>query len=85
MQRFIIKRINKTPNTKVKEVVKKNNNIEEKTDNMNMSENIAQAQEMAETLNATVVKRVKKEKGLMEKATTDKVVLMEDNRQVLND
>lgn len=85
MQRFIIKRINKTPNTKVKEVVKKNNNIEEKTDNMNMSENIAQAQEMAETLNATVVKRVKKEKGLMEKTTTDKVVLMEDNRQVLND
>ena len=84
MQRFIIKRINKTPNTKVKEVVK-NNNVEEKVENMNMSENIAQAQEMAETLNTTVVRRVKKEKGLMEKATTDKVVLMEDNRQVLND
>ena len=37
------------------------------------------------TNNNTVVKRVKSEKGLIEKteATKDKVILVEDNRQII--
>ena len=65
MQRFIIKRINKTPNTKVKEVVKKNNNIEEKTDNMNMSENIPYI-----TTSSTLVSREENIKGIFPIGTT---------------
>lgn len=85
MQRFIIKRIDKTPRNNKNMV---DNNIKEMEDNdMNIMENIAQAEELTNKMvnEPQVIKRVKKDKGLMEKTISDKVVLMEDNRQVLND
>lgn len=63
------------------------NNIEQKNNkDIMMPEQIMQAQELVDNMvQEPKVKRVKKEKGLMEKVTTDKVVIMEDNRQILND
>ena len=85
MQRFIVKRIDKTHRNNKTMV---DNNIKEMENNdMNIMENIAQAEELTNKMvnEPQVIKRVKKDKGLMEKTISDKVVLMEDNRQVLND
>ena len=70
----------------VKEDVIKNNIEEKNNEDMIIPEQISQAQELVNNMTQEPkIKKVKKDKGLMEKVATEKVVIMEDNRQVLND
>ena len=60
---------------------------EEKVTTMNTEEKIMA---VSEILNGTEeqkkpVKRIKKEKGLIERTETSKIILNEDNKQLLND
>ena len=98
VKRFILKRINRTPfkinevgnNIVIDEIKDKpkngNNKTEKKDDDMVTMEQINKAQEIASMINDenVVIKRVKKDKGLMEKTNSEKVVIVEDNRQILN-
>jgi hypothetical protein len=47
-------------------------------------EQIAAAEETVEMM-APEVKRLKKDRGLIERTESSKIILTEDNRQVLND
>lgn len=84
MARFIIKRINSMKPQKRNEVVVENNNINEQV--MTTSEKIAMAQNVlnGEEVSAPV-KRVKKDKGLIERTESSKTILTEDNKELLND
>ncbi len=85
MGRFIIKHINNMkpqfPNTgkKVEE-----NNIKENKNVMTTDEKIAMAQ-AALSSGSAPVKRVKKDKGLIERTESSKTILTEDNKELLND
>lgn len=85
MGRFILKHIyNFTPQKSVS--VKDKNNIDENKSVMTTDEKIALAQEVLD--NKTVshpVKRVKKDKGLIERTESSKTILTEDNKELLND
>lgn len=72
------------PLKKVKET--KKNNVEKNNDNMT-AEEIARMEKLAQEINNTPkqVKVVKKDRGLIERTESSKIVLTEDNRQVLND
>ena len=66
-----------------KNVTKKNNS---KKLNEEMDERINKAEEIMNNMKAANhVKVVKKDKGLIERTESSKIVLTEDNRQVLND
>lgn len=54
------------------------------TSDMNEMEKLATAEEVMATM-APEVKVVKKERGLIERTESSKIILTEDNRQVLND
>lgn len=61
------------------------NNEKEKIDEA-MDEKINKAEEIMNNMKAANhVKVVKKDKGLIERTESSKIVLTEDNRQVLND
>lgn len=63
----------------------KANNEKEKIDEA-MDEKINKAEEIMNNMKAANhVKVVKKDKGLIERTESSKIVLTEDNRQVLND
>lgn len=63
----------------------KANNKKEKTEKA-MDEKINRAEEIMNNMKAANhVKVVKKDKGLIERTESSKIVLTEDNRQVLND
>lgn len=81
MGRFIIKHINNMkPQKKVE------NNIQENKQVMTTSEKIAMAQSvLSGTDVASPVKRVKKDKGLIERTESSKTILTEDNKELLND
>ena len=85
MGRFIIKHINNMkpqfPSTGKKA---KENNIEENKNVMTTSEKIAMAQAVLGD-QAAPVKRVKKDKGLIERTESSKTILTEDNKELLND
>ena len=83
MARFIIKHTNSiTP--QLPEVAK--NNIEENKSVMTTDEKIAMAQSVLSGANmAAPVKRVKKDKGLIERTESSKTILTEDNKELLND
>ena len=88
MKRFIIKK-----NLSKKPLIKKHNemvietHVEKNINEMDTQEKIMMANailnqtDMAETK----VKRVRKEKGLIEKTESSKIILTEDNRELLND
>lgn len=64
-------------------IAKKNNS---KKLNENMDERVNKAEEIMNNMKAANhVKVVKKDKGLIERTESSKIVLTEDNRQVLND
>lgn len=65
------------------DVVKKNKRV--KKENNMMSEQIERAEYLAQNLNNNSVKVVKKDRGLIERTESSKIILTEDNRQVLND
>lgn len=66
-------------------VVDKTNNNQKKNEET-MDEKINKAEEIMNNMKAANhVKVVKKDKGLIERTESSKIVLTEDNRQVLND
>lgn len=69
-----------------KTTAKKKKNKETKTDEDMNIEQMNQIEALAQAVNAPrEVKVVKKDKGLIERTESSKIVLTEDNRQVLND
>lgn len=62
----------------------KNNKKRKKNNEMNTSEKIATAEAVLDAM-APEVKVVKKDRGLIERTESSKIILTEDNRQVLND
>lgn len=69
----------------VRSGLRKNKNKEKKDkDEMITKEDIERMEGIADELKPEV-KRVKKDKGLIERTESSKIVLTEDNRQVLND
>ena len=85
MGRFIIKHINSMkPQMPLNKGNKRdeNNTIENKQV-MTTSEKIAMAQEVLD--GKPQVKRVKKDKGLIERTESSKTILTEDNKELLND
>ena len=89
MGRFIIKHIdNRKPQVKsCFTVVKEENKQEIKEVVMTTSEKIAMAQSVlnAPEVPQAPVKRVKRDKGLIERTESSKTVLTEDNKELLND
>lgn len=85
MGRFIIKRINSMkPQKKFTNTVV--NNVNENKEVMTTSEKIAMAQSVLnDNIQAAPVKRVKKDKGLIERTESSKTILTEDNKELLND
>lgn len=85
MARFIIKRINSMkPQKKFTNTVV--NNVNENKEVMTTSEKIAMAQSVLnDNIQAAPVKRVKKDKGLIERTESSKTILTEDNKELLND
>ena len=89
-----IKTRNKVKPAKVEPVVNtvadskpvgKKNNKKKNEEDMTL-EGIERAEALAQNLNAPKeVKVVKKDRGLIERTESSKIVLTEDNRQVLND
>ena len=81
MGRFIIKHINNMKPQKRNE-----NNIVENKEVMTTSEKIAMAQNVLSGADmAAPVKRVKKDKGLIERTESSKTILTEDNKELLID
>jgi hypothetical protein len=63
----------------------KENKIEENKSVMTTSEKIAMAQNVLNGSEPATVKRVKKDKGLIERTESSKTILTEDNKELLND
>ena len=87
MKRFIIKHINNfIPQKNVNISYQNENNINENKSVMTTEEKIAMAQEVLDgKSSAPHVKRVKKDKGLIERTESSKTILTEDNKELLND
>ena len=84
MGRFIIKHIKSMkPQINIKSYGnKEENNIEENKKVMTTDEKVALAQTV---LGEKQTKRIKKDKGLIERTESSKIVLTEDNKELLND
>lgn len=86
MGRFIIKHINTmTPQLKPKPTTVVKNNIEENKSVMTTDEKVAMAQEILNDTKAAPVKKIRKDKGLIERTESSKTILTEDNKELLND
>ena len=85
MGKFIIKHINSMkPQKAISASVE--NNVQENKEVMTASEKIAMAQSVLSGADvAAPVKRVKKDKGLIERTESSKTILTEDNKELLND
>lgn len=84
MGRFIIKHINTmTPQKRVSNEVSENN-IKENKSVMTTDEKVALAQSVLEG-DVQKPKRIKKDKGLIERTESSKTILTEDNKELLND
>lgn len=93
MGKFIIKHIdNKKPQVKMypndtKNPIIKENKKKVNEEVMTTSEKIAMAQSVLNNADqsAPSVRRVKKDKGLIERTESSKTILTEDNKELLND
>jgi hypothetical protein len=89
MARFIIKKkISNRPLQQVnKQTVVYENKEEKKVKDMDTKEKITLANEILgqSTNDLTQIKKVRKDKGLIEKTESSKIILTEDNRELLND
>ena len=92
MGRFILKHINnKKPQIKVtekkeekpKEVKTNKKKINEKV--MTTNEKVALAQEVLNSTQPSTTKRIKRDKGLIERTESSKTILTEDNKELLVD
>ena len=87
MGNFILKHTNTVKPQKVNtysSTVAENNQIKE-TKVMTTDEKIALAQSVLANEATPRVKRVKKDKGLIERTESSKTILTEDNKELLND
>jgi hypothetical protein len=85
MGRFIIKHINNMKPQK-KNPSGQENNISENKSVMTTEEKIAMAQNVLNGSEPSApIKRVKKDKGLIERTESSKTILTEDNKELLND
>ncbi len=71
------------PEKEEKKTISNNKKKKKEKDMANDKVNIAE--EIADRLSDSNVKIVKKDRGLIERTESSKIVLTEDNRQVLND
>ena len=89
MGKFIIKHIKsmKPQKSTVVSETKSENNIIENKKVMTTSEKIEMAQSVlnGSEPSAAPIKRVKKDKGLIERTESSKTILTEDNKELLND
>ena len=89
MGRFIIKHIdNRKPQVKAyNDALVGENNEKVNEEVMTTSEKIAMAQSVLNNTDksAPSVRRVKKDKGLIERTESSKTILTEDNKELLND
>lgn len=87
MGKFIVKHINNMiPQKEIINDVVIENNVQENKEVMTTSEKIAMAQSVLSGADvAAPVKRVKKDKGLIERTESSKTILTEDNKELLND
>jgi hypothetical protein len=89
MARFIIKKkISNRPLQQVnKQTVVCENKEDKKVTDMDTKEKITLANEILgqSTNDLTQIKKVRKDKGLIEKTESSKIILTEDNRELLND
>ena len=85
MVRFITKRIDTRKQQKkiVEECVNKDNNKIKKKAVMTTEEKVAMAQNVLTPASNT--KRIKKDKGLIERTESSKTILTEDNKELLVD
>ena len=81
-----------TPSKQQKEVAPKGEatkkvkeNKKTKTTDMDTQEKIALAEQLLKNDVAPSVKRIKKDKGLLERVGTPSIILTEDNKELLND
>ena len=86
MGRFIIKHINTTmnPQLNINNVAGNGNNIKENKSVMTTDEKVALAQGILGG-EAQKPKRIKKDKGLIERTESSKTILTEDNKELLID
>ena len=87
MTKFIIKRVEHKVSKKLCGLNKNNNKINENKDMMTTEEKVRIAQDILgrESEEKITVKRLKKDKGLIEKVETNKIILNEENKELLND
>ncbi len=89
MKRFITKKIQSCKPQKQftsERIVENNNKCEEKkTINMDTFEKIEVANNILSLDNGMEVKKIRKDKGLIEKTKSSKIILTEDNRELLKD
>lgn len=88
MKRFIVKKsLSKKPLRKMVESKNIENNIEKSIKDMDTQEKIMMANAILNQTDMITnkVKKVRKEKGLIEKTESSKIILTEDNRELLND
>ena len=78
------KRIKKVEVPHVFHLEEKKNNIQ-KNDKDMTTEQIEKVENLVQNISKPKVKVVKKQRGLIERTESEKIVLTEDNRQVLND
>ena len=84
MARFIMKHIQGNKPQKMVSNTSENN-IKENKSVMTTEEKIAMAQAALNNTPVSPVKRVKKDKGLIERTESSKTILTEDNKELLND
>lgn len=88
MRRFIVKKnLSKKPLRKVNGKVMNENKVDKNINNMDTQEKIMMANAILNQTDMITnkVKKVRKEKGLIEKTESSKIILTEDNRELLND
>lgn len=86
MAKFIMKhKQDYTPSIKSSGVNKVENNINENKQVMTTSEKIEMVNSILTNNDAPKSKRIKKDKGLIERTESSKIVLTEDNKELLID
>lgn len=86
MGKFIVKVVKNIKTHRVS-LQKKNNNIKEKKEVMEISQKINTVQNIInnEEPKDSKVKKIKKDKSLIEKTEINKTIITEDNKMLLND
>ena len=92
MAKFIMKHIiNRKPqiNVNVGNVNESTKNVEEEKNKKEINEKVMTTSEKIEmaqnVLNGTTTKRIKRDKGLIERTESSKTILTEDNKELLKD